>query len=196
RPTPQPTPTPTPSATLPVPTSRSLVVIDPGHGGRDPGAVGIDGLREKDVVLPISLQVASLLEQQGVQTQMTRSDDRELDLAPRVASAERANADLFVSIHANALSMSRPDVNGIETFYYSSGRSLAQSIQSNLISTTGMRDRGVKQARFYVLTQTTMPSVLVEVGFVTGSEDASRLRDSAFQTQIAEAIARGILEQL
>lgn len=196
RPTPQPTPTSTPTTPLPVPTSRSLVVIDPGHGGRDPGAVGISGLQEKDVVLPISLQVASLLEQQGVQTQMTRSDDRELDLAPRVASAERANADLFVSIHANALSMSRPDVNGIETFYYSSGRSLAQSIQSNLISATGMRDRGVKQARFYVLTQTTMPSVLVEVGFVTGSEDAPRLGDSAFQTRIAEAIARGILEQL
>jgi N-acetylmuramoyl-L-alanine amidase len=196
RPTPQPTPQPTPTTPLPVPNSRSLVVIDPGHGGRDPGAVGIGGLREKDVVLSVSQQVAAMLEQQGVQTRMTRSDDRELDLAPRVAIAERANADLFVSIHANAISMSRPDVNGVETYYYSSGRSLAQSIQSNLVSATGMRDRGVKQARFYVLTRTTMPSVLVEVGFVTGSEDAPRLRDSAFQTRIAEAIARGILEHL
>jgi N-acetylmuramoyl-L-alanine amidase len=185
-----------PSANLPIPTERALVVIDPGHGGRDPGAIGIGGLREKDVVLNISQQVSSLLEQQGLQTLMTRQDDREVDLAPRVAAAERANADVFVSIHANALSMSRPDVNGVETFYYSTGRSLAQSIQTNLVAETGMRDRGVKQARFYVLTRTSMPSVLVEVGFVTGSEDAPRLRDRAFQSRVAEAIARGILEHL
>jgi N-acetylmuramoyl-L-alanine amidase len=185
-----------PSANLPIPTERALVVIDPGHGGRDPGAVGIGGLQEKDVVLNISQQVSSLLEQQGLQTLMTRQSDFELDLEPRVAAAERANADAFVSIHANALSMSRPDVNGVETFYYSTGRSLAQSIQTNLVAETGMRDRGIKQARFYVLTQTSMPSALVEVGFVTGSEDAPRLRDRAFQSRIAEAIARGILEHL
>jgi N-acetylmuramoyl-L-alanine amidase len=178
---------------------RMTVVIDPGHGGRDPGAIGINGLQEKDVVFSISEQLASILENQGVTVVMTRTDDRTLDLAPRVDIAERANATAFVSIHANALSMSRPDVNGVETFYdasSSAGRQLAQSIQSNIINETNMRDRGIKTARFYVITQTSMPSVLVEVGFVTGREDAALLSDAAFRTRMAEAIARGILEYL
>ena len=185
----------TPTNNLPqVPRGRLTAVIDAGHGGRDPGAVGIGGLREKDINLAISRQVADILERQGVQTVLTRSDDREIDLAPRVQIAERANANLFVSIHSNAISLSRPDVNGAETYYSSStGRALAQSIQSSIVQSTGMNDRGVRTANFYVLRNTSMPSVLVEVGFVTGRDDAARLRDPAFQTRMAEAIARGIL---
>ncbi|MBE9179462.1 DUF3747 domain-containing protein [Oculatella sp. LEGE 06141] len=193
--TPPSTTTPRPPSSQ-VPNERLVVVIDPGHGGRDPGAVGIGGLREKDITTSISLQVASILERQGIQAVLTRRDDRELDLAPRVQIAERANADLFVSIHANALSMSRPDVNGVETFYHQSGRDLAQSIQSSIIQSTGMQNRGVKQAQFYVIRNTSMPSVLVEVGFVTGRDDAAKLRDPAFQTKMAEAIARGILNHV
>ncbi len=206
RPAPTPAPsqtvpvTPPPAATTPptrpqVPNRRVVVVIDPGHGGPDPGAVGIGGLREKDVVLPISLQVASLLEQQGIQVVLTRQDDRDLDLAPRVQIAQRANANLFVSIHANAISMSRPDVNGLETYYYSnSGLALAQTIHRNMLQGTGMNDRGVRQARFYVLRNTSMPAVLLETGFVTGRDDAARLADPAFRARMAEAIARGILQ--
>jgi N-acetylmuramoyl-L-alanine amidase len=195
--TPLPPNTTTPKPNSPqVPTERLVVMIDPGHGGRDPGAIGIGGLQEKQVVLSISQQVAAILERNGIQAMMTRQDDRELDLAPRVSAAQRANADLFVSIHANALSMSRPDVNGVETYYYDSGRSLAQSIQSSIIQSTGQVDRGVRQARFYVIKNTTMPAVLVEVGFVTGRDDAAKLRDPAFQTKMAEAIARGILNHV
>ncbi|NET33908.1 MAG: DUF3747 domain-containing protein [Cyanothece sp. SIO1E1] len=177
-----------------IPSGRVVVTIDPGHGGRDPGAVGIGGLRETDVVLPIAKQVATLLERQGVQAILTRRDEREIDLEPRLQTAERANSDLFVSIHANAISLSRPEVNGVETFYYTSGsRALAQSIQSSVLRQTNSRNRGVKQARFYVLRTGSMPSALVEVGFVTGREDAPRLRSPAFRTELAEAIAAGIL---
>lgn len=193
-PTPAPAPAPTPADDLPrVPVSRQIVVVDPGHGGRDPGAVGIGGLREKDVVLDISQQVSSLLEQQGIQTILTRSDDREIDLAPRVNLAERANADLFVSIHANAATR---NANGAETFYYQSGYQLAQSIQRSIIEETDMIDRGVKQARFFVLTRTSMPAALVEVGFVTGTEDAARLQTASFRNVMAEAIAQGILRYI
>lgn len=175
---------------------RAVVIVDPGHGGRDVGAVGIGAIREADIVLDISLQVAQLLEQQGVQAILTRSDDREIDLEPRVQLAERVNATLFVSIHANAIDMSRPEVNGIETYYYSNGERLAATIHNSMLQSTGSRDRGVRQARFYVLRKTSMPAVLVETGFVTGAEDAPKLANAAYRQRMAEAIARGILQYI
>ena len=179
-----------------IPNGRIVVAIDPGHGGNDPGAVGIGGIQEADIVLAIGRQVARLLEQSGVQAVLTRSDDTEIDLQPRVDTAEQVNANLFVSIHANSMGMERPDVNGLETYYYSSGAALAQTIQNSMVSSLGMENRGVKQARFYVIRNTTMPSVLVETGFVTGSDDAPRLASAAYQTQMATAIARGILQYI
>jgi N-acetylmuramoyl-L-alanine amidase len=193
-PVPPPNPTPPPPPSPNVPKGRVVIAIDPGHGGRDAGAVGIGGLREKDVVLDISRQVAQILEQQGVQAVMTRSDDREIGLAPRVQLANRINATLFVSIHANAISMSRPDVSGLETYYYRDGLGLARTIHNNILQNTNMKNRGVKQARFYVIKYSAMPAVLVEVGFVTGREDAAKLSDSQFRTQMAQAIAQGILQ--
>ncbi|MGF1515984.1 MAG: DUF3747 domain-containing protein [Elainellaceae cyanobacterium] len=194
------TPTPRPSRPAPRPATngRLVVAIDPGHGGRDPGAVGIGGLQEKEVVRDISDQVVRLLEQAGIATVMTRPGDQEVDLEPRVAIAERSNADIFVSIHANAISMSRPQVNGIETFFYSSaeGRRLATAVQDRLIRETGSVDRGVKEARFYVISNTSMPAILVETGFVTGTEDAARLRSSSGRRQISQAIANGIIDYL
>jgi len=188
-----PSSSPPPTVFPGVRNTRVAVMIDPGHGGRDPGAVGIGGLQEKNVILPISIEVAQLLEQQGVQTILTRSDDRFISLRGRVQLAEQTNVDLFVSIHANAISMSRPDVNGVETYYYANGRGLAEAIQNSLLQSTGMRNRGVKRGRFYVIRRTSMPSALVEVGFVTGAEDAPRLATPEFRSLIAQAIARGIL---
>ncbi|WP_414526470.1 N-acetylmuramoyl-L-alanine amidase [Nodularia chucula] len=190
---PQPRPQP---ASRPAPKTRAVVMIDPGHGGRDPGAIGIGGLREADIVLPISKRVAAILEQNGVQAVLTRDSDYFVSLQGRVQLADRANADLFVSIHANAISMSRPDVNGLETYYFQSGQSLARSIHNSVVQNVTIRDRNVRQARFYVLRQSSMPSVLVEVGFVTGAQDAARLRTTAYQNQMADAIARGILQHL
>lgn len=187
-----------PSGQLPsVGDTRVVVIVDPGHGGPDPGAIGIDGLREKDIVLPVALRVAELLEQQGVHAILTRSQDVDLDLEPRVQIAERADADLFVSIHANAISLSRPDVNGTETYYYSdSGLRFGQVIHASMVQVPGVRDRGMHQARFYVLRNTSMPAVLLELGFVTGAQDAELLSDSTFREQMATAIARGILQYI
>ncbi|NET26905.1 N-acetylmuramoyl-L-alanine amidase [Okeania sp. SIO1I7] len=179
---------------LPQRDGRLMIVIDPGHGGpTDLGGVGF-GLREKDIVLPMSLEVAQILEQNNIQVVMTRKRDRDLDLPPRAELANRVGADLFVSIHANAISMSRPDVNGLETFYYQSGQALAQYIQNSMLeSFPTMNNRGVKRARFYVLRKTKMPAVLVEVGFVTGNYDSRILADPGQRSRMAQAIARGIL---
>lgn len=188
---------PNPSPTTPrVPNGRFVVMIDPGHGGPDPGAIGIGGLQEKGIVLDISRQIATILEQQGITAILTRSDDRDLDLEPRVQMAKRANATVFVSIHANSINLSRPDINGLETYYYSSGERLARTIHRSVLQNIDIKDRGVRSARFYVLRRTSMPSVLVEVGFVTGREDAARLNNPAARSQMAAAIAKGIIQYL
>jgi N-acetylmuramoyl-L-alanine amidase len=182
-----------------VPRGRHRVVIDPGHGGPDPGAIGIGGLREKDVVLDVSLQVAQLLQARGVQVTLTRTSDIDLDLPPRVSIANGSGSDAFVSIHANALSMARPDVNGVETFHFSGGRSqmLAGALQSRMMAVSpGSPNRGVKQGRFFVIRRTVMPAALVEMGFVTGAIDAPRLANPDFRRRMALAIAAGILDFL
>ncbi|MFM7264567.1 MAG: N-acetylmuramoyl-L-alanine amidase [Cyanobium sp.] len=179
-----------------VPRGRFRVVIDPGHGGPDPGAVGIGGLRETDVVLDVSLQVARLLQARGVQVLLTRTSEVDVDLPPRVALANSSGADVFVSLHANALSMDRPDVNGIETFYFAGGRSqaLAEAIQQQLMAISpGTPDRGARPGRFFVIRRTVMPSALAEMGFVTGEVDAPRLADPAYRRRLAQAVAAGIL---
>jgi N-acetylmuramoyl-L-alanine amidase len=182
-----------------VPRGRFRVVIDPGHGGPDPGAVGIDGLRETDVVLDVSLQVARLLQARGVQVLLTRTSEVDVDLPPRVSLANSSGADVFVSLHANALSMDRPDVNGIETFYFAGGRSqsLAEAIQQQLMAISpGTPDRGARPGRFFVIRRTVMPSALAEMGFVTGEVDAPRLADPAYRRRLAQAVAAGILNYL
>ena len=182
-----------------VPRGRFRVVIDPGHGGPDPGAVGINGLRETDVVLDVGLQVAQLLQARGVTVSMTRTSEVDVDLPPRVNLANSLGANLFVSLHANALSMNRPDVNGVETFFFEGGssRDLAVIIQDQLMAVSpGTPDRGARPGRFYVIRRTTMPSVLTEMGFVTGRIDAPRLADPNFRRRLAQAVTSGILAYL
>ena len=175
------------------------VVVDPGHGGPDPGAIGIGGIRETDVVLDVSKLVKKLLSEKGVKVRLTRKNEVDLDLPPRVSMANRTNADIFVSIHANASRGKRRDINGLETFYYSGwrGRLLAKKIQKQILRVSpGSPDRGVRQGRYFVIKNTRMPAVLVEIGFLTGRLDARRLEKSIHRKRIAYAIARGILEYL
>jgi len=179
--------------------NKYLVVIDPGHGGQDPGAIGIGGIRETDVVLEVSKIVEKLLSEKGVKVSLTRGNEVDLDLSPRVSLANKINADIFVSIHANASRGKRRDINGLETFYYRGwrGRLLAKKIQKQILRVSpGSPDRGVKQGRYYVIKNTRMPAVLVEIGFLTGRLDARRLEKSAHRKRIAYAIAKGILEYL
>jgi N-acetylmuramoyl-L-alanine amidase len=185
---------------LSTPVGRRVVVIDPGHGGTDPGAIGINGLRETDITLPMSLEVARLLQEKGLQVYLTRSDEsREVDLPPRVALAQRVRADVFVSIHANSINMSRPDINGAMAFYApgsASGGDLSQTILNSIIRNVNIPSRGTHSARFYVVRHTSMPATLIETGFVTGGQDAPKLADPNFRKQMAAAIAQGIIEFL
>lgn len=177
------------------PKTGLLVVIDPGHGGQDPGAIGLGGLQEKNIILPISLEVSKLLEQQGIRVMLTRNSDYFVSLQGRTDMANQANADLFVSIHANSMGMGRPDVNGLEVYYFGNP-DLAKTIHRSILRTVNIQDRGVRRARFYVLRNSKMPSTLVEVGFVTGNEDSAKLQDPVYLRQMAQAIARGILEYI
>ena len=179
--------------------NKFLVVIDPGHGGPDPGAIGIGGIRESEVVLEVSKIVKKLLSDKGVKVMLTRKNEVDLDLAPRVYFANKTDADIFVSIHANASRGKRRDINGLETFYFRGwrGRLLAKKIQKQILRVSpGSPDRGVKQGRFYVIKNTRMPAVLVEIGFLTGRLDARRLEKTAHRKRLAYAIAKGILEYL
>ncbi|MDX2256442.1 MAG: N-acetylmuramoyl-L-alanine amidase [Pseudanabaenaceae cyanobacterium bins.39] len=146
----------TPNPNLPTNTGerrRGVILIDPGHGGRDPGAIG-NGIREKDVILPISLHIGQTLQSMGYTVFYTRTNDVEIDLAPRVALAERVRADVFVSVHANSLESRANRVNGVETFFAHGsnlGRELAGYVQSEIIAATGANNRGIKPAGFYVI---------------------------------------------
>ncbi len=178
---------------------KYLVVIDPGHGGPDTGAVGIDGLRETDVVLDISKKVAKHLSKQGVIVRLTRDRNIDINLEKRVLIANRLKADAFISIHANATRGYRRDISGIETYFYSGvrGRQLASEIQTELVALPGgSPNRGVRQNRFYVIRKTDMPAALVEVGFVTGRLDSRLLSQLNHRKEISFAIAKGILQFL
>ncbi|OKH25985.1 N-acetylmuramoyl-L-alanine amidase [Hydrococcus rivularis NIES-593] len=198
-PIPIPVPPPaetSPSTSLPnTPQTDILVFIDPGHGGQDPGAIGLGGLREKDVILSISQEVARLLEQQGVRVMMARNSDYFVSLQGRTDMANRAGADLFVSIHANSMGEGRPDVSGLEVYYFGN-RTLADTIHRSILRTVNVSDRGVRKARFYVLRKSSMPATLVEVGFVTGYRDAANLKNPTYRRQMALAIARGVIEYI
>ncbi len=171
-----------------------LIVVDPGHGAHDPGASGF-GIKEKDVVLDIGLRVKKKLEAEGAKVIMTRSTDVFLELSERVAVATKNNADTFISIHANAAGSNA--ANGTETYWNSQyasadSKKLAESIQRELIKKLNTRDRGAKQGNFYVIKNTRMKSVLVEVGFITNEQEAKKLADSAFKDDAATAIVQGI----
>ncbi len=174
---------------------KRLVFIDPGHGGKDPGAIGINGIQEKDIILAISQYLVQYLEQQGVQSMMARTSDYFVSLQGRTDMANRAGADLFVSIHANSMGAKRPDINGLEVYYFGD-RGLSDTIARSILRTVNVVDRRVRKARFYVLRNSRMPSTLVEVGFVTGYDDSAKLIDPSYQQQIAQAIAGGIIEYM
>ncbi|MFB2770225.1 N-acetylmuramoyl-L-alanine amidase [Pelatocladus sp. BLCC-F211] len=183
-------------ASRPTPRGKVIVVIDPGHGGKDSGAPGLGGLLEKDVVLPIGKRIAAILEQNGIQTVLTRDADFFVELQGRVDIAERANATLFVSVHANSVDK-RPDVNGLEVYYYDSGYNFAEVVRKTILQNIStLNDRGTRKARFYVLRKSSMPSILVETGYMTGREDNPRLGNREYQNRMAEAIANGILRYL
>jgi N-acetylmuramoyl-L-alanine amidase len=179
---------------------RTLVMLDPGHGGRDPGAIGLGGLREVDVIMPVAKRVAELLEKQGIAVKMTRNSDYFVGLDERVAISRDAGATLFVSIHANSID-NRPDVNGLEVYHYNLGKSLAETVHSavlDYINKNGfyIANRNVRSARFLVLRKSAIPAILVETGYLTNEAESARLRRDDYQKAMAEGIVRGIVQYI
>lgn len=171
----------------------ATVVLDPGHGGYDPGGVPRQRFVEKKVTLEISKLIGRKLQAAGHRVIMTRTGDEFVELEDRVAISNRAPSKaVFVSIHCNSASSSSP--HGIETYHYSSRSArLAHAIHSRVVAATGAEDRGVRRARFYVLRNNRRVAVLAELGFLTNStEGASLARDKRYQEKVAAAVAAGI----
>jgi N-acetylmuramoyl-L-alanine amidase len=219
-----------------------VIVLDPGHGGVETGAIGPSGLQEKDLTLDLARRLKGLLERQGATVVLTRDDDRILPLDDRTAIANHNRAILFISIHLNAskrksavgaetyfLAVAATDAEartlaGLENKAYEPAGSaapatpesqpghdvelilwdlaqnsflaessrLAEKVQSELNTATGVRDRGVRQAPFRVLMGATMPAILVEAGFISNPEEEARFKDDAYKDKVAEAIARAV----
>ncbi|MBW6516844.1 MAG: N-acetylmuramoyl-L-alanine amidase [Candidatus Cloacimonetes bacterium] len=227
-------------AESPVDTSFRVIVIDPGHGGKDPGAVNrAETVRESDIVLTVSKKLKKLIEDNlDVEVYLTREDNRGMSLFERTNFANRKNANLFISIHCNAAK--NRSASGIEVYFLSPAKTeealaveilenrvvelyeggeeavrrystldyilddmlkaeqikessyLAFRLQGNLVKATGAKDRGVKQAGFHVLKGAHMPSVLVELGFISNLQEEKKLVDPAYQQKLAEAMLNGI----
>ena len=192
-------------------TKRSIF-LDPGHGGSDPGAVS-GGVREKDLTLSVYNKVSSKLASLGYTVLTSRNVDKDVDLVERAEQANNANADMLLSIHFNA--GGRGIARGIETYYYQAtadrvpkinkenhnnperlerSRKLANKVQQNLLYQTGANDRGVKRASFTVLRETSIPSILVELGFIDNPEERNKIKTNEYQERLANGIVDRIVE--
>lgn len=171
-----------------------LIVVDAGHGGKDPGSLGTYGNHEKDYTLSVSNKVVELLKQyKEFQVVPVRTTDVFYELSERVAIANEQNADLFLSIHANAFP--KPTAGGTETFYYNANsKTFAQVVHKHLQGATGFTDRGYKASGYYVIKNTKMPAVLTETGFLSNPTENAKLTNPAFQDKIAQALVAAIRE--
>ncbi len=216
------------------------VVIDPGHGGKDPGAIGVTGLKEKEATLDIALRLKQLLmKDAGIQVVLTREDDRFIGLNQRAKRANSEGGKLFISIHCNSLK--KGSGSGFETYFLKPARSakamevalrensvidyeestngyqelteenyillamaqsefaresegLAAIVQKRMLLNTGLKDRGVDQAGFYVLVGASMPAILVETAFLSSKHEEKLLKTKKFHQQVAQALYESVLE--
>lgn len=170
------------------------VGIDPGHGGPDPGAVGPNGLREKEVTLAVSLALEAFLRGRDVATVLTRRDDSDVTLAKRAFLLNAAAVDLVVSVHVN--SASDPSADYISTWILAKGGNAeraANLIQAELVSAMKWPNGGVRLANFYILRETEAPAVLVEMGFISNPAQAALLARDDIRQALATAIGHGVL---
>ncbi len=166
------------------------IVIDPGHGGSDVGAIRGD-ITEKEITLDVSKRVCALLEKKGYKVEMTRDTDKTVSLQDRVAFSESEHPDIFVSIHVN--SSEKPEITGIETHYYrQESLSLAQTVHAALASNIKTKNRGLFKSKFYVINHTTAPAILVEIGFISNDGERAELVSDKRKQATAKAIAEGV----
>lgn len=189
--------------------SSPTIIIDAGHGGKDPGKVGTVGTLEKDINLAIALYLKEILENQDIKIIMTRDEDMDLsktssnrkisDMKERVALIQESNADLVVSIHQN--SYTAPQVYGAQCFYRTNsteGEQLASIIQKQIITSTNQtKIRTIKSNDdYYLLKHSSIPTVIVECGFLSNPEEEKLLLTDEYQRKMAWAIHLGILQYL
>jgi N-acetylmuramoyl-L-alanine amidase len=194
----------------------AVVVLDPGHGGKDSGAM-CGGVMEKDLTLDIARRVDRLLDSEGVATLMTRVGDSFVSLADRAGFGNRAKQSIFISIHFNE--DNKPVASGVETYYAAhqidpgsafaswlpffsrppssspkpESQSLAGFIQEALVARTRSVDRGTQAKQFFVIANVTSPAVLIEAGFITNKDELSKLVSEDYRDQLAAAVADGVL---
>lgn len=179
-----------------------IITLDAGHGGSDPGAIGSDGTKEKNITLAITKIVKEILEDKGAKVYMTRTTDVDVfgpnasdaeELQARVNVGEKYNSDMFVSLHIN--SSVNKNVGGFSTYYYpktDNDLRLAKNIQNKLAANFGVDDLGVRQANFYVIKRISMPAVLVEMCFISNEKELTLMKGQWFQKKTARLIAEGI----
>jgi N-acetylmuramoyl-L-alanine amidase len=167
------------------------ICVDPGHGGKDPGAVGPTGVEEASVALLIAGKVVNGLQDLGMQTLMTRTTDVFIELGDRCAIANDWYADYFVSVHLNS---NGGDAAGIETLYKSDkGKAVAKPVQEAMVMATEDKDRGLKyRDDLYVLNGTNMPAILAEVGFISNPDFEILFDTDEYQEILADAIVSGL----
>lgn len=179
-----------------------IIVIDPGHGGNDPGAIGANGTKEKDITLSVAVKVYHNLVDKGAKVYLTRWTDTEVatpdatdseELQARVNIAKWKKADAFISLHVNA-SIKR-SVGGIATYYYPKtwkDAKLAKNIQEQVTSNLGLANLGIRETNFYVNKRSTMTSSLVEMGFISNQKEERLLNSNWFRGKLANLISQGI----
>lgn len=189
--------------------AHRTIVVDPGHGGIDPGAVGCNGIKEKDIALQVGKQLKNLLTHAGAKVIMTRETDTDLstpgsgsllkrkreDLNKRVSLANTNEASAYLSIHVNAFPSSR--WRGAQTFFQRQepeSKKLAEAIQSELIKTMGNTTRAAKGEDFYTTRNTKMAGVIIEIGFISNPAEAKLLIDPQYQRKLAHAIYNGLVK--
>ena len=173
---------------------EDTIIIDPGHGGPDVGATR-NNVFEKDLNLDVAKKLYEILKKQGLKVEMTRTNDVNPTLQERCDFSNSRNAVVFVSVHTNASVNEGP--NGIEThFYHDNSVDFATIVQKHLIEETNAYDRGTIKSMFYVINHTNVPSILVEMGYISNDKEREALQTEERKTQTAKAIADGIIEYL
>ena len=171
------------------------VVIDPGHGGSDYGAIR-EGINEKDITLDISQRIEAILRSKGIKAVLTRADDNYVSLEDRVSFSEAEDPEIFISIHVNSAVSETP--NGIEThWYHEYSKPLAETVHKYFVKElSDSNDRGLFKSKFYVINHTTCPAILCEIGFLSNPEERNELITDSRKQKTAKAIAEGIIKYL
>ncbi|KPJ67964.1 hypothetical protein AMJ44_06985 [candidate division WOR-1 bacterium DG_54_3] len=174
-----------------LPLQGKVIVIDPGHGGLDPGAFSRSGIPEKHLTLQTARKMASLLNSAGATVYLTRNQDRTVSIKDIVGFANEVKADIFISIHYNFTN--KKEVSGTETYYYNrNSRSLARIMHQTFINGIKRKDRGLRRGMFYTIHHAHMPAILVEPLYISNPEEEKLACSANFQNEIAKDIVRGV----